>query len=249
MKQQLMPTKTFSFYQLASRPLLAIAIVLACLSHAPLEHAVAQDTPDNTTFNVSWQQIFNGRDLTGWKADNHPESFSVEQGALKAHGKNGLAHLFYIGDQDSFVRFKDFEIEMVAKGEPNSNSGLFIHTSHAPRPGKFKTKGYLGEGYEVQLNSTEKEKRKTGSLYAVADLEKSPVDETEWFTMRVRVEGKHIRVWLNDELVNDYEEPANPKRPADRIGSVLNPQGGAIAIQAHDPESIFYFKSIRLRVL
>ena len=37
---------------------------------------------------------------------------------------------------------------------------------------------HLAKGYEIQLNSTEKEKRKTGSLYAVVDLDKSPVDES-----------------------------------------------------------------------
>ena len=36
----------------------------------------------------------------------------------------------------------------------------------------------------MQLNSTVKEKRKTGSLYAVVDLAESPVDEAHWFKVR-----------------------------------------------------------------
>jgi hypothetical protein len=160
-----------------------------------------------------------------------------------------MAHLFYVGAGQHFERFKDFEIELVARGEPNSNSGLIFHTSYELRQGKFRNQGYLGTGYEVQLNSTVQEKSKTGSLYAVADITESPIDETEWFTMRVRVEGKRIRVWLNGKLVNDYTEPADPQRPPDRKGRVINPHGGAIALQAHDPGSVFYFQSIRLREL
>ena len=198
---------------------------------------------------TEWRTLFNGRDLEGWRANRSSEAFTVVDGAIKAQAVDGMSHLFYIGGEDPFERFKDFELEITARAEPQSNSGLFIHTSYAPRPGRFLTHGYLGEGYEVQLNSTEREKIKTGSLYAVADIEESPIDETDWFTMRVRVEGKRIQVWLNDKLVNDYTEPEHPQRPADRAGRVLNPEGGAIALQAHDPRSVFYFRSIRIREL
>ncbi|MCC9603558.1 DUF1080 domain-containing protein [Stieleria sp. JC731] len=194
--------------------------------------------------NEGWRELFNGRDLSGWKANVAPESFSVHDGAIKAHGKTAMSHLFFIGHQQPFEAFKDFEIELVARGKPNSNSGLFIHTGY-----DLRRKKYLAKGYEVQLNSTEKEKRKTGSLYAVADLDQSPVDETEWFTVRVRVEGKQIRVWLNDKLVNDYTEPESPIRAPDRAHRLIDPEGGAIALQAHDPQSVFYFRSIRIREL
>ena len=211
--------------------------------------AAAAEDAERKANEAGWRTLFNGRDLDGWRANRSPEAFTVVDGAIKAQAVKGMSHLFYVGDEKPYERFKDFELEIVARAEPQSNSGLFIHTSYAPRPGRFLTHGYLGEGYEVQLNSTEREKKKTGSLYAVADIDESPVDETKWFTMRVRVEGKRIRVWLNDQLVNDYTEPANPQRPADRAGRVLNPNGGAIALQAHDPGSVFYFRSVRIREL
>jgi hypothetical protein len=39
------------------------------------------------------------------------------------------------------------------------------------------------------------------------------------------------------------------QRPPDRAGRKLNPAGGAIALQGHDPGSTFYFKDIRIRPL
>ena len=108
---------------------------------------------------------------------------------------------------------------------------------------------HLAKGYEIQLNSQRREKRKKGSLYAVVDLDQSPVDESQWFRVRITVKDKNIVVHLNDKKVIDYAEPANVQRPKERAGRVLDPKGGAIALQAHDPGSVFYFKDMRIREL
>lgn len=196
----------------------------------------ADDTP--------WLELFNGNDLTGWKANAHPESFTVENGILKVHGMHGMCHLFYVGDDNKDDTFVNFELSAMVRSEPNSNSGIFFHTNR-----ELRKKKYLNKGYEVQLNSSAVEKRKTGSLYFIHDLVESPVDETEWFNIRLRVDGRRIRVFLNDKQTVDYTEPENAKRPAARAKRLIDPQGGAIALQAHDPKSVFYFKQIRIRHL
>jgi hypothetical protein len=194
-----------------------------------------------------WQSLFNGKDLTGWKVNTQPEAFKVVNGVIRAHATRPYSHLFYVGTgSPETSAFKDFELEAIVRGETNSNSGIYIHTDIASGEGSRLTPS---KGYEVQLNSTEKEKRKTGSLYAVVDLPKSPVDETQWFKVGIRVEGKHITVRINDKQVVDYTEPEDPKRPKGFEGRLLNPSGGQIALQAHDPESTFYFKEIRIRRL
>jgi hypothetical protein len=193
---------------------------------------------------AGWRELFNGRDLTGWQANAHPESFSVVDGVLKVHGERGMAHLFYVDESGHDVIIRDFELRAVVRSEPNSNSGIFFHTSRDLRNGK-----YLDKGYEVQLNSADNERRKTGSLYDVADVDESPVDETIWFEMRIRVEGKRIQVWTDGQHVLDYTEPPNPDRKPARAKRLIDPEGGAIALQAHDPGSIFYFKQIQLRAL
>ena len=153
--------------------------------------------------------------------------------------------MFFVGDDGELDRFKDFELIIEARGEENSNSGIFFHTDMATRDGKL----HLKNGYEIQLNSTKKEKRKTGSLYAVQDLGESPVVETQWFTIRIRIEGQHIQAWINDKRTVDYTEPENPERRPQRSGRLLNPKGGAIALQAHDNQSTFHFRKIQIRPL
>lgn len=195
----------------------------------------------------AWTPLFNDKDLTGWRANRRPESFAVENGVLKVHAADESSHLFYVGDlKNGTVPFKNFELQATVRSEPGSNSGIYFHTDiNSARGGQH----HLSKGYEVQLNSSAKEKRKTGSLYAVLDLDKSPVDETKWFTIRIRVQDKRISVWLDGRQVVDYTEPDDVQRPSARAGRVLDPNGGAIAIQAHDPKSVFYFKDIRVRRL
>ena len=215
-----------------------LALVFAC--------AVATQAAEGE--GDGWRDLFDGASLSGWTANREPGSFTVVDGAIRANAVGqGSAHLFYTAERnEGFEPFVNFELQVECRGEPGANSGIFFHTDQTERDPKGH---YLANGYEVQLNSSEWEKRKTGSLYAVVDLDVSPVDESAWFTMTIRVVGKHIQVQVNDQQVVDYVEPENVERPAARKGRVIRADGGAIALQAHDPGSVFYFRSIRLREL
>jgi hypothetical protein len=194
-----------------------------------------------------WLTLFNGRDLAAWRANNDPESFTVQDGILRLQASGKFrAHLFYVGNlKDGLEKFKNFELEATVRAEPNSNGGIFVHTDMSLRDAAK----HLAKGYEVQLNSSTKEKRKTGSLYAIVDIENSPVDETQWFTIRIVVNDKRITAAINGQQVLDYTEPDNVQRPPERAGRLFDPAGGAIALQAHDPQSVWYFKDIRLKRL
>ena len=185
-------------------------------------------------------QLFNGKDLTGWTPTHGTDSYKIMDGVLKVNSTGGGQHLLYTAK-----KYKDFELVVVSKSEPSSNSGIYFHTDGTSRV----KAGWLHWGYEAQLNSTEKEKRKTGSLYAVQDVAESPVDNTKWFEMKVRVEGKRIQIWVDGKQTADYTEPENVERPPNRIGRVLNPNGGYIALQAHDTKSVWYFKEVKIKEL
>ena len=214
-------------------PPLLVTLIAACLTATTL----AAD---------GWRELFNGKDLNGWKANVLPESWTVKDGVIRANATKPSSHLFYVGDKkEGLENFKDFELEVETRSEPNSNSGIFIHTDMTGGGDAM----HLSKGYEIQLNSSVVEKRKTGSLYAVVDLDKSPVDESQWFKVLITVRGQRITIQANGQQVVDYTEPPNVVRPKDRAGRKLNPAGGAIALQAHDPQSVFYFKSVRIRPL
>src|SRR5262245_25407507 len=155
---------------------------------------------------AAWRELFNGKDLTGWKANADPGAFTVVDGAIKAHATHpsNRGHLFFIGQRSTGLElFKNFELEAVVRGEPGSNSGIFFHTDMETRDGVL----HLKNGYEVQLNSSPTAKQKTGSLYDVVDINKSPVNEANWFTVKIRVTGQRILVEVNGQTTVDYTEP------------------------------------------
>lgn len=183
-----------------------------------------------------WISLFNGKDLSGWKANENPSTFKVVDGELIAKGER--SHLFYVGEV-SDANFKNFEWKCEILTKPGSNSGMYFHT-------KFQEEGWPEQGYEVQVNNTHSDPKKTGGLYAVKDvIDNSPAKDNEWFTQHVIVQGKHIVVKVNDKVTVDYTEPDD--LPSERQGRVLS--SGTIAIQGHDPDSEVHYRKILVKPL
>jgi hypothetical protein len=190
---------------------------------------------------AAWTSMFNGKDLSGWKAnDEVPGSFSVVNGELKVGG--GRAHLFYGANGDA--SFKNFEFKAKVKTTKGGNSGIYFHTA-------FEPKGWPSKGYECQVNSTHTDVKKTGGLYGVKDvLNNAPSTDDVWFDYYIKVEGKHIVIKIDGKTTVDYNEPAD----WDPAKSLKNMNGrklsaGTIAIQGHDPKSVTYFKDLFIRAL
>lgn len=184
-----------------------------------------------------WISLFDGKTLNGWKVGDNAATFSVENGTIVAHGNT--AHLFYEGDVKDH-NFKNFEFKAEVMTEPGSNSGIYFHT-------QFQQGGWPAKGYEVQVNNSHTDWRRTGSLYAVQDIKEVYVKDKEWFTESFSVRGKHVVIKLNDKVVVDYTEPENVQRPADMAGRVIS--SGTFALQGHDPGSKVYFKNIMVKPL
>ena len=184
-----------------------------------------------------WVSLFDGKSLTNWKVGENASTFSVENGTIVAHGPT--AHLFYEGDVHQH-NFKNFEFKADVMTTPGSNSGIYFHT-------EYQESSWPKKGYEVQVNNSHTDWRRTGSLYAVQDVKEVYVKDNEWFTEYFKVEGKHVIVKINDKTVVDYTEQDNVKRDAGSEGRILS--NGTFALQGHDPNSKVYFKNIMVKVL
>jgi hypothetical protein len=181
-----------------------------------------------------WTELFDGKSMDGWKVNENPASWSVKDGLLVANGQR--SHLFYVGAKEPFV---DFELEAVVKTKPNSNSGIYIHT-------QYQDSGWPKYGFEVQVNNSFPDPQKTGGLYEVVKITDAPAKDDTWFTMLIRVEGKHITVKVDGKTVTDYTEPEG-KKPGEDFTRVVDK--GTFALQAHDPGSTVCYKSIKVRRL
>ena len=185
----------------------------------------------NFSAHAQWVELLNGRDFTGWKASENPNSFQVKDGELRIEGPRG--HLFYDGPVGNH-NFTNFEVKALIKTQEGSNSGLFICTG-------FQENGWPSQGYEIQVNNSHSDWRRTASLYGIIDTAEKLVHDEEWFELYVKVEGKHITTKINGRTVVDYDEPAG-RTDSKRI------QPGTIAIQAHDPKSKIAYKSVQVKL-
>jgi len=185
----------------------------------------------------NWVDLFTGKDLSGWRVSENPSSISVEDGLLKVAGPR--AHAFYVG-QVGGADFKNFELLVEVKTLPKANSGIFIHTA-------YQETDWPEKGYEIQVNQSHSDWRKSGSLYAVQDVAEVHVKDGEWYTYHVIVNGDQISVALNGKVVMEYDESADTKR-ASPLGKKRFDRG-TIALQAHDPESVVYYRSVKIKLL
>ncbi|MBN8823593.1 MULTISPECIES: DUF1080 domain-containing protein [unclassified Spirosoma] len=183
-----------------------------------------------------WVSIFDGKTFNGWKVtEDSPGTFTIQDGAIVVNGPR--AHLFYEGPVHNHS-FKNFEWKASVKTMPGSNSGMFIHTAYQPS-------GWPSQGYEIQVNQTHTDWRKTGSVYGVQDVKEVFVKDDEWYTEHIIVNGKKVIIKVNDKVINDYTEP-------DSISTSSKPKKlsmGTIALQGHDPKSKVYYKDIMIKVL
>lgn len=206
--------------------LLFAAAALLLLSSTALTHLTSAD---------GWVSIFDGKTFTGWKAAENPATFTIEDGAIVVHGPR--AHLFYEGPVNNH-NFKNFEWKAQVKTMPGSNSGMFIHTA-------YQETGWPSQGYEIQVNQTHTDWRKTGSVYGLQDVKETFVKDGEWYTEQITVQGKKVTIRVNDKVINAYTEPDSISQGSSR----KKLSSGTVALQGHDPKSMVYYKDIMIKVL
>lgn len=191
----------------------------------------------STNKDDKWVSLFDGKTLNDWKVGNHASTFSVADGAIKVNGET--AHLFYNGDVENHD-FKNFEFKADVMTKPGSNSGIYFHTA-------YQENGWPSKGYEVQVNNSHTDWRRTGSLYGVDDVKQVYVKDNEWYTEYIKVVGKHVTIKLNDKVVVDYTEPDSIAEKVPVGGRRIS--SGTFALQGHDPGSTVYFKNIMVKPL
>ena len=164
----------------------AAAILAGCASNAA-DSASSKPKPGQIG-HVDSQgfTLISDGSWTGWKVNENQASWSLADGGFKAQGER--SHNFYTGP---LAPFKDFELKVDVKTAPNSNGGIYIHT-------KYQDSGWPWGGYETQVNQTQGDWRKSGSIYSVQDVKADKLEgvvrDNEWYTHHVIVKGNRVQI-------------------------------------------------------
>jgi hypothetical protein len=177
-----------------------------------------------------WVTLFNGKDLTGWKAHGL-ERWTVDDGEI--HGVAVTKEYGYLSTEKPY---RDFELKARFKAEGTGNSGVFYHST---------LDGVDIKGVQVEVDPHPG--MHTGGLYESGgrgwliqphDAAEKALVVDGWNDIRAVVKGNHIQTWVNGVPAVDYTDPA-PKYT-----------DGVIALQLHaGGEGKMRFKDIMVREL
>lgn len=234
----------------------ALLAGLAALSLA-IGPIVAEDKKEE-----KWTQLFNGKDLSGWKMFSNPNPGDIEEIVKKEEGGKVVAYygklkkgedkgkevpLWHVEDgiligsgphSHLFSErgdYQNFRYRVEAKINDHGNSGQYF---------RAKFGADFPQGYEAQINSTHGDPIRTGSLYPAfgaspADRDKILIKERlvepdEWFTQEVDAKGNHIIIKVNGKTTVDFVDQKNTYKK------------GHFALQGHDPGTVVKYRKVEV---
>ncbi len=154
-----------------------------------------------------WQDLFNGKNLDGWRVLNGEAEYRVENKTIVGVTKLNTPNTFLATEKD----YGDFILEVDVRLDADFNSGIQIRSLSRADYNNGRV-----HGYQVEVDPSPR--AWTGGIYDEArrgwlyNLECNPEAKKAfkrhgWNRFRVEAIGSHIRVWLNGtqtvDLVDD----------------------------------------------
>ena len=167
-------------------------------------------------------QLFNGKDLTGWKprTNAHPNCWSVEGGLLT--NKTPCSDL--ISDQ----KFTDFKLHAEFQNVKGGNSGIYLRGRH-----------------EVQINDASGQAIDSLRMGAVYGFLKPNANATkapgEWQSFDITLIGRRVTVVLNGQTIIENEEI-----PGITGGAIDSNEGEAGPIMLQGDHTKVMFKNVTI---
>jgi len=190
-----------------------------------------------------YRPLWDGSTLQGWNQAG-PGGFAI----VPDEDREGTCALETVGDPEGLgmlwheEQFESYRLHVDFKAvAEDDNSGVFFGF---PDPGDDPWIG-VNQGYEIQIDDTggfpdAPDSSKTGSIYTFQAPTSFPTVPGEWNTMEIEVEDPMVRVWINDVLVNEYENPADSGRDL---------SSGFVGIQNNRVSDNVFFRDIWVKEL
>lgn len=201
-------------------------------------------------------ELFNGKDLTGWKVDERV--WSVDDGLLTGKSPASAPKL----TSNTFAIWEDGEVgdfELVAEFrlEGDNNSGVQYRAQPNPKNGPYSVIGYQADihsapeytgmlydegGRGIAAQRGEQVVLKPEGKNDVKPLpgERKPVDLTEWTTIEVKAVGNRLIHKINGETTVDVTDEDSKNAEAK----------GLLGLQVHaGPPMKVQYRSVRLKDL
>ena len=181
------------------------------------------------------RQMFNGKDLTGWKTTGNWVVEKDNTVALHPRpGESGWKR--YDAYLTTDRKYKDFILDLEFKFKEGGNSGVFLRVADP--------KSQVNSGFEVQILDTHGKKKITahdcGGVIGTAVASKNMVKPAgQWNRYTITCIGSQLTVVLNGEQIIDLD--LSTSRLKDR------PPAGYIGFQ--DEAKFIWYRNVRIKEL
>jgi hypothetical protein len=218
--------------------ILSKALVLTACAAATLLtsfHPRLQEAKADT-----WQNLFDGKTLNGWKRLAGTADYRVENGAIVGTSVANSGNTFLVTEKE----YGDYVLELDIKiDSPQSNSGVQTrsHFNSAEQPGKVY-------GRQVEIDPSARSW--SGGIYDEArrqwlyPLDLHPQAKTafkvgEYNHIKVECLGNEMKTWVNNVPVAYVVDPVDPR-------GFIGLQVHSVAEAAQAGQKV-YFKNIRIK--
>ncbi|QNK64417.1 DUF1080 domain-containing protein [Pedobacter sp. PAMC26386] len=189
--------------------------------------------------STKWQNLFNGKDLHGWKQLNGKANYEVINGELVGTTVSNTPNSFLATEKN----YKDFILELELKVDNSMNSGVQIRSESNDTYQNGRV-----HGYQVEVDPSNR--KFSGGIYDEArrgwlyPLDINPnaqqaFKNEQWNKYRIECIGNSIRTWINGV-------------PAANLVDTMTPTG-FIALQVHAigkddlPGKQIHWRNIRIQ--
>lgn len=157
-----------------------------------------------------WQELFNGRDFSGFVQMGGQAQYIVEDGVMVGISTADTPNSFLCTAEE----YSDFILEFEVKVDTLLNSGVQIRSHRRDNAGRE-----LVYGYQIEIDPTDRawsggiyDEARRGWLYPVTPNNQAAVrsfDRHGWNSYRVEAVGNRIRTWVNGIPVADMVDDAD----------------------------------------
>ena len=202
----------------------------------PWAAEVAKREKPVTGSEPGWVQLFNGKELTGWKTHpTAPGKWQVKDGVLVGSGGDG--YLFSKRDD-----YENFHLRAEVKINAGGDSGVFFRSRLGPLVEGKRFKGHSPPGYEAQV-CVDASAHRTGSLFLVQEgIEPALTREDrplvlpdQWCTLEVIAEDPWLTVKVNGERTANVKNEVYSR--------------GHLALQMWNEQTVVQFRKIEIKEL
>ena len=151
----------------------------------------------NAFAQEKWENLFNGKNLKGWKVLNGKAEYTIEDGAIVGHSKLNTPNTFLCTEKV----YGDFILELEFKVDSRLNSGIQFRSNSLKEYNNGRVHGYQSEIDPAPRawSAGIYDEGRRGWLYPL-DLNppaKKAFKADDWNKVRIEAIGNDIRTWLN----------------------------------------------------